>query len=62
MRNVPPIFRYLDGNGNELTELPTRLKDTKVMEVYLIINIDPTRPPQDFELKSAVQLRNLKEE
>jgi prepilin-type N-terminal cleavage/methylation domain-containing protein len=62
VRNVPPIFRYFDSNGAELTELPTRLKDTKVMEVYLIINVDPTRPPQDFELRSAVQLRNLKEE
>jgi len=62
VRNLPPIFRYFDGKGNELIDLPARLKDTKVMEVYLVINVDPNRPPQDFELKSAVQLRNLKKE
>ncbi len=60
VRNVPPIFKYFDGEGNELIELPARLKDTKVMEVYLVINVDPNRPPQDFELRSSVQLRNLK--
>lgn len=62
VRNVPPIFRYFDQNGQELTDLPARLKDTKMMEVYLVINVDPNRPPQDFELKSVVQLRNLKAE
>lgn len=62
IRNTPPIFRYFDENGNELTDLPARLKDTKVMEVYLVVNVNPNRTPDDFELKSAVQLRNLKEE
>lgn len=60
VRNVPPIFRYFDANGNEIADLPARLVDTKVMEVYLVINVNPNRPPQDFELRSAVQLRNLK--
>lgn len=61
VRNAPPIFRYFDSAGNELIEIPVRLKDTKVMKVYLIINVNPARLPEDFELKSAVQLRNLKE-
>lgn len=61
VRNTPPIFKYFDQNGNELIELPARLKDTKVMEVYLVVNVDPNRPPNDFELKSTVQIRNLKE-
>jgi len=59
VRNLPPIFRYYDGDGNELTP-PARLKDTKLMKVYLVVNVDPNRPPQDFLLESAVQLRNLK--
>jgi len=59
VRNVPPIFRYFDAAGEEITELPARLVDTKLMEVYLIVNINPNRAPQDFELKSSVQLRNL---
>lgn len=62
VRNVPPIFRYFDGAGEEITEMPARLVDTKLMEVYLIVNVNPDRSPQDFELKSSVQLRNLKEE
>lgn len=62
VRNTPPIFRYFDKDGNEITDLPARLIDTKLMEVYLVINVDPNKPPQDFELKSSIQLRNLKEE
>jgi len=62
VRNVPPIFRYFDSQGNELVDLPARLKDTKIMELFLIVNINPNRPPQDFELKSSIQLRNLKNE
>jgi len=62
IRNVPPIFRYFDAKGKEITDLPARLKDTKVIEVYLVIDVDPNRPPQDFELRSSVQLRNLKTE
>lgn len=61
VRNVPPIFEYFDSQGNKITEYPARLVDTKLMEVYLVVNIDPNRPPQDFELESSVQLRNLKE-
>jgi len=60
VRNQPPIFHYFDGNMQELSS-PARLKDTKLMRVYLVINVDPNRPPQDFVLESDVQLRNLKE-
>jgi len=60
VRNLPPIFHYYDGDGQEIIELPARLKDTKMMRLYLVINVDPFRPPQDFELESHVQIRNLK--
>ena len=59
LRNTPPIFRYFDENGDELPS-PARRKDTTLMQVYLIINVDKNRPPQNFELKSEVQIRNLK--
>jgi len=59
IRNSPPIFRYFDENGNELPS-PARRKDTTLMQVYLIINVDRNRAPQNFELKSDVQIRNLK--
>ena len=59
VRNLPPIFRYFDGDGNELTA-PARLKDTKLMRVSLIINVNPERLPDNYYLESNVQLRNLK--
>jgi len=60
VRNQPPIFHYYDGDDNEIVELPARMKDTKLMKLYLVINVNPNRPPQDFVLESAVQIRNLK--
>lgn len=62
VRNTPPIFEYFDKNGNKIEDYPARLVDAKLMKVYLVVNVDPNRPPQDFELESYVQLRNLKEE
>jgi len=62
VRNAPPIFEYLDQNGNKIEDYPARLKDTKVMKVHLVVNVDFNRPPNEFGLESYVQLRNLKEE
>lgn len=60
-----PIFIYYNGDwpvdviNNPLSTL-TRLTETKLMHVYLKINVDPNRPPDNFELESDVQIRNLK--
>lgn len=60
-----PIFKYYNGDwpgdtiNNPLPTL-TRLKETKLMHVYLKINVDSGRPPDDFELESDTQIRNLK--
>lgn len=60
-----PIFVYYNGDwpidivNNPLPTL-TRLTETKLMHVYLRINVDPNRPPDNFELESDVQIRNLK--
>jgi len=62
VRNDPPIFKYFDKDGNEIINAPFRLTDTRLMKIYLIINIDPNRPPNEFQLESYVQLRNLKTE
>lgn len=61
VRNAPPIFEYFDAQNEKITIYPARLKDTKLMKVYLIINANPDRPPEDFELESFIELRNLKE-
>jgi hypothetical protein len=62
VRNSPPIFEYFDKNGNKIQDYPARLKDTKMMKVYLVVDVNPVRTPQAYELVSFVQLRNLKEE
>lgn len=60
-----PIFTYYNGDwpsdtvNNPLPTL-TRLNETKLMHVRLKINVDPNRPPDDFELESDTQIRNLK--
>lgn len=60
-----PIFTYYNGDwpadtvNNPLPTL-TRLSETKLMHVYLKVNVDPNRPPDNFELESDTQIRNLK--
>jgi len=59
IRNTLPVFRYFDEEGNELSP-PARLEDAKLVKVHLTVNVDPNRPPDDFNLESSVQIRNLK--
>lgn len=59
IRNLPPIFRYYDENGNELPP-PARRKDTKMLEIYLVINVNPDQKPSDFEIIDGVEIRNLR--
>ena len=59
------IFAYYNGDwpGDQVANplpTPTRLLDTKLMEVTLEINVDPARAPDTFSLRSNVQVRNLK--
>lgn len=62
VRNAPPIFEYFDQSGRKIDEYPARLTMTKVMKVFLVVNVDPNRPPNEYQLESFVQLRNLKNE
>jgi hypothetical protein len=60
-----PVFKYYNGDWPQDTvnnPLPTltRLTDTKLMHIYIVINVDPARPPDDFILESDTQIRNLK--
>lgn len=61
VRNIPPIFEYFDKNATKIEDYPARLKDTKVIKVFLVVDVEPNRPPEPFELESSVQLRNLTE-
>lgn len=62
VRNAPPIFSYYDANGDQITSDPSILTDTKMMRLYMVINVDPNRAPGDYDLEQYVQLRNLKNE
>jgi prepilin-type N-terminal cleavage/methylation domain-containing protein len=62
VRNAPPIFEYFDANGDKITSVPTRLVDTKMIKTFLVVNVNPNRPPKEFELETSVQMRNLKTE
>ena len=55
------VFTYYDKDNNEVEELE-EITAIRLVEISLIVNIDPNRPPDEFTLKSSAQLRNLKEE
>jgi len=54
------VFKYFDKNGQEITETPARPEETTMMQVLLIINVDPNRRPNDYFLQTKAQLRNLR--
>lgn len=61
VRNAPPIFTYYDSEGKHITSDPSILTDTKMMRLFMVINVDMNRAPGDYDLEQYVQLRNLKE-
>ncbi|MBU0707379.1 prepilin-type N-terminal cleavage/methylation domain-containing protein [Patescibacteria group bacterium] len=63
--NDEPIFTYYNGDYpgdtiNNPLPTPTRLTETKLINVYLEINVFPERAPSNIEIDSDVQIRNLK--
>lgn len=62
VHNAPPIFEYFDQNGQKIVYYPARLVDTKLLKVFLVVDVDTNRPPAAYELESAVRLRNLRNE
>lgn len=53
-------FFYYDNAGNRLSST-SPLIDVRYVEMQLIVNIDPTRSPGEFMLRSSVAPRNLKD-
>jgi len=60
LRNSPPLFQYFDANKNEINNTAERLADISLIRIYLVINVDPNRPPKQFELETYIQPRNIK--
>jgi prepilin-type N-terminal cleavage/methylation domain-containing protein len=60
---VDDIFSYYDKNNNLITSDPSSiLHNTKMVRLYMIVNVNLNRAPDDYKLEQYVQIRNLKEE
>ncbi len=63
--DTAPIFTYYNGDypGDDINNplpTPTRLIETKLINVYLKVNVNPETAPENIEIQSDVQIRNLK--
>lgn len=63
--NTVAIFTYYNGDypGDDINNplpTPTRLIETKLINIYLDINVNPDMAPENIEIQSDVQIRNLK--
>jgi len=54
-----PIFSYLDSSGVEITDL-SNITNITFVRVNLIVNVVEGRAPNEFNLRSTAQIRNLK--
>jgi hypothetical protein len=60
-----PIFFYFDKNfgGNEATNpplsIPVNISNIRLVKIHLKINIDPNNAPDNIEMQSFVETRNL---
>jgi prepilin-type N-terminal cleavage/methylation domain-containing protein len=59
-----PIFRYYNKNypgdiSNNPLAAPISVSDVRLMKIFLKINIDPNRAPDNIETQSFVEMRNL---
>jgi type II secretory pathway pseudopilin PulG len=53
-----PIFAYYDASGNEITDM-TAITSVVFVKMNLVVNINPSRLPEDFTLRSSATLRNM---
>ena len=59
-----PVFYYYNRNypediSNNPMSVPASVPDIRLMKIYLKINIDPNKAPDNIEMQSFVELRNL---
>jgi hypothetical protein len=61
-----PIFYYYDHNysggaGQNPLSTPATVSSVRLMKLFLKININPNRAPDNIQMQSFVELRNLNE-
>lgn len=54
-----PMLKYYDADGVEITDY-TQVRDVVLVSVTIIVNISPTRLPEEFTLRSTAALRNVR--
>lgn len=59
-----PIFAYYDNNYpedsiNNPIDTPAMVPNIRLVRIDLHMNIDPNRPPDNVQIKSFVEIRNL---
>lgn len=60
-----PVFYYFDKEfagdeaGNPPLGTPADIEDVRIIKIFLKINIDPNRAPDNVEMQSFVEMRNL---
>lgn len=62
VRNIEedqPLFRYYDEEGVEITAM-NQSGDVRFISISVIVNILPERAPEEFTLRTAATLRNLR--
>jgi len=59
-----PIFYYYNKNypgdaANNPLKMPVNVANIRLMKIYLQININPNRAPDNVQMQSFIELRNL---
>lgn len=59
-----PVFEYYDENYpgdmvNNPLSVPVAISDVRLVKVRIVINIDPRRAPEDTNIESMAELRNI---
>ncbi len=55
-----PIFTYYNATGTQITDMNEVLA-VRFVDVNVIININPSRLPTDYAVRTSASLRNLKD-
>ncbi len=59
--NTLPVFTYYDENGNQIIGDAAILRDTKMVKLFMVVNVDLNRSPSDYRMEQYVQIRNLRD-
>ncbi len=62
VRNIEegvPVFRYYDEEGGEITNV-LEVGAVRFVSVSVVVNVLPTRAPEEFTLRTSATLRNLR--